>query len=50
MMRGTFVLRCVGCHTLEERPAEQCIEMPFCKKCYMPMVLEEVIAREDEDA
>lgn len=37
-----FRLKCVGCHAVEDRPAEECREQPFCKKCYMPMVLERV--------
>jgi rRNA maturation endonuclease Nob1 len=36
---ATFKLRCVGCGIKEDRPAEECREMPFCKKCFMPMVL-----------
>ena len=37
-----FKLKCVGCETVEERPAEECLEQPFCLKCYMPMMLIEV--------
>lgn len=39
---ATFKLRCVGCKAIEHRPASECREMPFCEKCSMPMVLEEV--------
>lgn len=46
MMEGIFVLRCVGCNAKEERPAEDCVEQPFCKGCYMPMFLEKVIAKQ----
>ena len=38
----TFTLKCVGCKTTEDRPASECREQPFCKKCFMPMVLEKV--------
>jgi hypothetical protein len=31
---------------MEKRPAGECVEMPFCKACYMPMVLEEVSIKE----
>lgn len=39
---ATFKLKCVGCQTIEKRPADECKEMPFCNKCFMPMVLVEV--------
>jgi hypothetical protein len=39
---ATFKLKCVGCHTVETRPAAECQEQPFCKKCFLPMTLEEV--------
>lgn len=39
---ATFKLRCVGCQIIQHRPAAECKEMPFCKKCFMPMVLVEV--------
>lgn len=38
----TFTLKCVGCGKKDNRPASECTEMPFCDKCYMPMVLEKV--------
>jgi hypothetical protein len=37
-----FKLKCVGCGMVESRPAIECVEMPFCNKCHMPMTLEEV--------
>ena len=40
----TFTLKCVGCKTVENRPAAECREMPFCTKCYMPMLLEKASA------
>jgi hypothetical protein len=41
-MSATFKLKCVGCGTIEKRLAAECREQPYCKKCFMPMVLEEV--------
>lgn len=38
----TFRVKCVGCGMVEDRPASECVEMPFCNKCFMPMTLEEV--------
>ena len=43
--KATFKLKCIGCKMIERRPAEECREQPFCKKCLMPMVLEEVAIR-----
>lgn len=37
-----FTLKCVGCGMVEDRPASECREMPFCEKCFMPMTLEKV--------
>jgi hypothetical protein len=37
-----FKLKCVSCGEIEIRPATECVEMPFCTKCYTPMTLEEV--------
>ena len=42
---ATFTLRCVGCKRTEKRPADKCIEQPFCSECYMPMILETVDAK-----
>jgi len=39
---ATFKLQCVSCKTVEDRPASECKEMPFCDHCFMPMVLIEV--------
>lgn len=41
---ATFKLKCVGCGTIESRPAAECRDEfgPMCNKCYMPMVLLEV--------
>ena len=44
-MSAVFVLKCVGCATVEKRNAEDCSEMQYCNKCGLPMVLEEVIAK-----
>jgi rRNA maturation endonuclease Nob1 len=41
----TFKLKCVGCGTIEDRPAAECREMQFCNKCNLPMLLEEVSIR-----
>jgi len=41
-MEVKFKLKCVGCGYVEERPANDCREQPFCDKCYMPMTLESV--------
>lgn len=40
-----FKLKCVQCHKIEERPAEECKgeDMPYCKTCHMPMTLEGVV-------
>lgn len=35
----TFTLKCVTCGVIETRPASECHEQPFCKKCYGPMLL-----------
>ncbi len=35
------VLKCVSCKAKEVRPAMP-VEMPFCAKCGMPMLLEKV--------
>jgi hypothetical protein len=45
---ATFKLRCVGCQTIEHRPAADCRgeDPPFCTKCFMPMVLLEVTIKE----
>lgn len=40
----TFTLKCVGCKIVEDRPASECREMPFCKECFMPMTLEKASA------
>jgi len=40
----TFSLKCVGCGAKDTRPAEECREQPYCKKCYLPMVVDEVKA------
>lgn len=47
---ATFKLRCVGCQTIETRPAHDCHEQPFCNRCYMPMVLEEVSVKNGVEA
>ena len=45
-MSAVFVVKCVGCNTIEKRPAEECSEMQFCNKCGLPMLLEKVIIKE----
>lgn len=41
---ATFHLKCVGPgRHRENRPASECKEMPFCKTCSMPMVLDTVV-------
>lgn len=42
MSETTFTLKCVGCKKKEKRPAADCVEMPVCKICFMPMTLEKV--------
>jgi hypothetical protein len=42
-MKAAFKLKCVGCKVVETRQAEDCQEQPYCNKCYMPMVLVEVL-------
>ena len=41
-----FTLRCVGCRAVDTRAAAECAgpNMPQCKKCYSPMVLESASA------
>lgn len=40
--QAMFTLKCVGCGKIENRPASECHEQPFCNDCYMPMTLEKV--------
>lgn len=42
--KSVFLLKCVARHK-EERPATECREMPMCKTCFMPMILEGVIKK-----
>jgi hypothetical protein len=47
--QATFKLKCVGCGTIEKRPAADCRgeDPPFCNKCFMPMVLMEVVIKNE---
>lgn len=44
-MATTFKLKCVGCQMVEDRPATEIErdDVPYCKKCYMPMTVQSVI-------
>ena len=46
---ATFKLKCVGCGTIESRPAAECRDEfgPICNKCYMPMILVEVAIKNE---
>lgn len=45
---ASFKLICVGCRDKETRPASECTEQPYCKKCFLPMVLDEVTIQHRE--